>query len=782
MGKTKKTGKDFGIKILVKKSLKINRIRNIFVMLSITLATTMFCALCLIISGTIMSYLGNATNFTAAYANVPENKLEELVTNKFFDKAGIHCRLPEIKNGTDTYSLIYMDSAACELGNILVKGELPAKKNQVVLQKSLLRKINAKVGDSVELNLGFGNQKYKVSGYVDPSIEAKNSFSVIVSRDFVNEVKAEERNYTVYVYLEMARAYSYEELNDKFNSITEKLNITDSTRIMLNDNSISNLMEKAIKGSKQSLPMFLGISFLVVFASGIVVYGVFTVFINNSIRMFGQLRAIGATKKQIKKMVMHEGYSLAIRAIPIGIVLAIIIAYVIVPKGFRIINTVLVCIASCGFALGIVLLSVKSPAQKAGRLSPVRAIKYGTGQRFVAKKNIAKKHVVNSVFKLAWVNFIRNKRKSLMAILTVSGCCTLFIIIATIQYSNDIEGATREGYLRNADFAYLPSDNMNRIENVEQLSIRLRQIEGLKGISEKKGVEPVFISTQNANINRSSVYAFSEKQYNDEIRPALKKGSSYQNILDKNGVILMRPGDFEMVGGKEPKIGDLINIKMIEYNIPEATYTLSDKLTDHLGYNETIAIPIDLLKNVLGEVPTLELDIKAEKGEWKSVENKLQILARENNLKLVSILEEMDKTKSINSTQGIVMYSISLLLFCFSLINIFSTTITDIIARQQEFGMLRAVGISRKRLKYMLCSEMLIQMILASVFSILVALMAGYFIVNKFFPKGEYQYSVPVLPILALFISLIIIGLGVIAIVMKCFNKDSIVEQINGTE
>ena len=62
------------------------------------------------------------------------------------------------------------------------------------------------------------------------------------------------------------------------------------------------------------------IGFITFIGSGIVIYSIFYISVASSIRSYGQLRTIGTTKRQIKKMVYREGKILAAIGIPIGLV------------------------------------------------------------------------------------------------------------------------------------------------------------------------------------------------------------------------------------------------------------------------------------------------------------------------------------------------------------------------------------------------------------------------------------------------------------------------------
>lgn len=53
------------------------------------------------------------------------------------------------------------------------------------------------------------------------------------------------------------------------------------------------------------------IGFVTFIGSGIVIYSIFYISVASSIRNYGQLRTIGTTKRQIKKMIYREGKLLA---------------------------------------------------------------------------------------------------------------------------------------------------------------------------------------------------------------------------------------------------------------------------------------------------------------------------------------------------------------------------------------------------------------------------------------------------------------------------------------
>ena len=97
------------------------------------------------------------------------------------------------------------------------------------------------------------------------------------------------------------------------------------------------------------------IGFITFVGSGIVIYSIFYISVASNIRNYGQLRTIGTTKRQIKKMVYREGKLLAAIGIPIGLIVGNIIGYFLIPDGWCLLTTLCVTIGVGLFTFIIVL-------------------------------------------------------------------------------------------------------------------------------------------------------------------------------------------------------------------------------------------------------------------------------------------------------------------------------------------------------------------------------------------------------------------------------------------
>ena len=131
--------------------------------------------------------------------------------------------------------------------------------------------------------------------------------------------------------------------------------------------------------------VFVGL--VIVLSSILVIYNIFYISIVTKVQEFGKLRAIGATKKQIKNIVFKEGFILAGIAIPIGIILGYVLANIII-KSFMDIDVkssrlpVILSVVVISFIS--VVLSLLKPMKVASKVSIVDAVRY-TGNKISNK-------------------------------------------------------------------------------------------------------------------------------------------------------------------------------------------------------------------------------------------------------------------------------------------------------------------------------------------------------------------------------------------------------------
>ena len=761
------------IKKLADKSIKSNQRRNIFVIITIVIATAMFATFCLLSAAFSVSMLSNATNFTAAYINVPENKVELLAENSQFDKAGVHCRIPEREIDGNTLNLIYMNQAAVELGNVKIDGSLPQNENDIVVQKEYLKKLglSASIGDTVSLNLGNGERDYVITGFAKSPAQSNTIFSILCSKAFLTaHTELDQRNYTVYAFLEMARAYSDTELNELLEGVRQDAGLTEDCGIMLNDATTSQLMITALSGIKQNVMAFASLTILLILASGIVIYNIFMISVRSSIREYGQLRTMGATQKQIKKMVSSEGKILMRIGIPLGLLLSCVISYLIMPDGFRWYIAIGVCAVTILFMLAVVKISMQTPVRAAIRTSPIEALRYGCERdEKIDRKN--GKNIRLSPWNLAKVNFCRNRKKTVTIILSLILCGSLYVLGASSFSSMDIEKQARLNDLGKSDFVIMGSGS--------ELENDIASISGITHTEYRYGSDFDW-TLPNDDIRQSqAVSGFTKEEYEKDILPNLNANApTYDQLVAENGLILFQADYLNYYCKSEP----CKNGSSIILTEPQTQKSISFTVRGEYKRNYELGVwagmPMELLNKSVPGTAVSAIGINGEKSQWRQINKELSSLSEQYGVAYQSIIKEIEKSNAIISTEMTIVYGIIFLLFLFAIINLVNTIITNIVSRQQEFGVLRAIALSKKQLMQMLYFENGMYAGTAVIISTLLGGIMGYCVVGTF-STSQYTYHFPLFEVVVL-IAIMVLSIGTItALAIRSGAKKSIIEQIN---
>lgn len=127
---------------------------------------------------------------------------------------------------------------------------------------------------------------------------------------------------------------------------------------------------------------------LIVFGSVSLIYNAFSISVSERTRQFGLLSSVGATKKQLRRMVLFEALAVSIVGIPLGILVGIggigITLLLIGDKFFSIVRVDIpmrLCVSwqavviAAVIALVTVLISAWIPSKRATRVSAVEAIR-----------------------------------------------------------------------------------------------------------------------------------------------------------------------------------------------------------------------------------------------------------------------------------------------------------------------------------------------------------------------------------------------------------------------
>lgn len=140
-----------------------------------------------------------------------------------------------------------------------------------------------------------------------------SNYSVFVSQSYI-ENKLSEPAYSAYIRLNESDGWSKAAIQAELSTLCRELKIQPEQ--MQFSTYYFSLIEQR---SSQYITVIAFISLIIALACTLVIYSLFYVSIARKTKEYGKLRTIGATGKQMKRIVFREGFHLSKIGIPIGI-------------------------------------------------------------------------------------------------------------------------------------------------------------------------------------------------------------------------------------------------------------------------------------------------------------------------------------------------------------------------------------------------------------------------------------------------------------------------------
>ena len=186
---------------------------------------------------------------------------------------------------------------------------------------------------------------------------------------------------------------------------------------------------------------------LIVFGSVSLIYNAFSISVSERTRQFGLLSSVGATRKQLRRMVLFEALAVSIVGIPLGILVGIggigITLLLIGDKFFSIVRVDIpmrLCVSwqavviAAVIALVTVLISAWIPSKRATRVSAVEAIRQSMDIK-VSGKPVRTSKLAYKLFGLPGVlagkHYKRNRKKYRTTVVSLFMSIVLFVSATT---------------------------------------------------------------------------------------------------------------------------------------------------------------------------------------------------------------------------------------------------------------------------------------------------------------------------------------------------------------
>ncbi|AKA67198.1 ABC transporter permease [Clostridium scatologenes] len=372
----------------------------------------------------------------------------------------------------------------------LAEGTYPTKENEIMLEKWFMEKDKLKIGDTVSLVIPNSEEReFIVSGvYGDlGTTKAAGMPIVFLSVNMSNTLTPVHSQ--IYILFKDGVNIKHTE-----QIIKKDLNLKDN-RVARNEQLLA-LMGQTNNNIVMQLYAVGGVLFFLVLVTAVaMIYNTFNISVMERVRQFGVLRCIGASKRQIKKLVRREGIYISLKAIPIGVIAGTIFSFscsavlkYLNPQiygGISLFNFSIIGIG-LGVVIGFLTVFIASliPARKASNVSPVNAVN-GSNEIKVSKKK--KKGLLTRIFPVdisIGINNAISKKKTLFLMsISIALSIILFMGFSVLvnpkalgltpinSYTPDIKVTSDQG---------ISKDMYSKLSNIEGIK-RVHEIVGKSG-------------------------------------------------------------------------------------------------------------------------------------------------------------------------------------------------------------------------------------------------------------------------------------------------------------
>jgi len=536
--------------------------------------------------------------------------------------------------------------------------------------------------------------------------------------------------------------------------------------------------------------LMAGVTAIALIGGYIVIQSIFRISINDKIQSYGQLRTIGATPKQIKRIVKREGRKLGSIGILIGTVLGVCGGFLLFSKGFNTVSYVATVILTLISSWIMVSVSIHRPVKIAAGISPIEAVRFTSVQNNIRSR---KKNIKLNPVSMGIANFKRDPKKTISIIASLSLGGIILLVVSSIVLLRSPEALARQ-YFPDGDYKIYLDSKLTEQEVMaagnplnEELKREILSIDGVTDVIAKR--QSLHVNYRANGIEGAGMCDILTEQNYSAVEAALIDGTMPPDarsiIIDSytsNNNNIGAGATVELISGKSTlpvTISGVFDSKSIPTNGHGALH-----LDGPLEY-----APEALFHELHPEITSFDYSwsIVSDPKKADHVESELKnIVASHSNIALDEINTAIEYEKMSNSLAFGSMEVLSWMVFLFGVINLINTTLSNQIARKRENSILRSIGLTQKQLCKMNICEGLCYALFATLATLIVGLPASIFACRKMsidtFAGKVVPYKFPVLE-MGLFI-LVLFGMELILSVwtIRRQKKQSLIEQMRAME
>ena len=755
----------------------------------------------------VSSYAYNVTSEYAAstayqgiFQNLSQENISLLTADPRIESVGVYrsVGMTERENGV-TMGIVCSDEATMRLSNItLMEGCMPQAANELLIEKGYIDALNLKadIGDTISVH--YRNQAsrqletadFQITGFIQTAAENDRNrvaYNAIVSQNFVRENSAlSARPAAAMISVRDTAKYTNQELKELIRTIGLDCGIsTDNIQI-------NNLYIDSNNMSKETVLTVLLVGLVLIGVCSLVIYNIFFISVMNNVTSFGQLRTLGATKKQIKRIISKEGNCLALRFIPLGCIAGGMLSFLIDRTAFQLFPDAVIVLLSGAAIFICVKLSILKPAKIAMSVSPMEASRYSSYTKVKKSgKRLKRNRKPLTPCSLAAMNLLRDRKKSVLTFTSLVLSGIMLVGISSLLSSLDPEQRAKQSFPYEGAYVVelnralvTPTFSLTRLQENNLLTDELKHdilsIDGVSGVvcQQELCVTIDGMETAIRSMNAEDYEALKDRVMAGEL--------PYHDHTGENSLVVnMGSPELEYLQ-KSYEVGDTVTFSQAGNDLQgNFTYVVSAIVFDKNSASSFI-LPAEEMEQTVPYNANSAFVIRMEHGGYTEIEDELHsLIASSDHLRLKTLKDMTMQYKSVFSTISLAAYALLAVIIMFSIINLVNTSMTNIISRRKEMGLFRAIGLDSRQLYHMIGFENGFQTLGSFAASIVGGLIIGKAICSAVgnVPGFSFvEYTFPAVSVVFYFLLVFALQFVLTKWAGLYCRRNSVVEQLRVTE
>ena len=580
--------------------------------------------------------------------------------------------------------------------DMLTEGRFPQNGSEALLNQNAENILGCRVGDAVVIQTPAGEYSYTVCGFVSDTSYSLARDALIAVLDYTEmgrmaEANGQAREMQYYIQFKQSLSIKKTIANLKASHGWTDENVAENAALlgimgMSTDNYIVGLYGVAAI-----------LVVIVVLAGIMMISGSLNAGVAQRTEYYGMLRCIGAGKRQVKRLVRREALHWLLLAIPAGAVISTLICWVICAVlaygiGGEWAGMPVGRISWIGIGIGVlvgtitVILAAAAPAKRAAAVSPIAAVSgSGDGQNAgMAKLGKAPVPIALGVY------HVFAKKKNLI-LMTASFALSIILFLTFSVMITWIENALTTNKPYSPDISLYYSDYSAGLGS--DLADDLRGIAGVKHVYARMHRLTEVENCEKAN--KIDLISY------DEIQFAWARADLLHGDIDaaanETGKVIIA---FEK--GTAFELGDTMDVN-------GKTLTVAALLSDSpfsAGSNPTVICSEETFSEIFGACNYSVIDLQLKKGYGDETVADIRSIV-DDKVILSDRREGNTETNSTYLAFSVLVYGFLAMVAMITVFHIINSISMSVIARQRQYGMMRAIGMDSSQLRQMITAESL---------------------------------------------------------------------------